>query len=186
MRTIRELAHAIDPARVRAAGAIRRMAITLTAKVLWQLTGFRLPDGTTETALAEVFGGIGFFARPPSGSKPEAIVLMVGDANTPVIVALRDEQTRAKVAGAFKPNESGVFNTLSIVYVKDDGTIEARSTGGTAKRLATNDDLAALINILATWVVVPMDGGAALKTAIQAYQTAHPTWPAGTSKLKGE
>ncbi len=178
MKTVRELAQSVEPFRVKVTGSIRRMAIALTARTLWQLVGHRV--GTqTETIQAETFSGIGFYARPPSTGKPEAIVLMVGDASAPVVVAVRDEKTRAAIAGALAEDESAVFNTKAIVHVKADGTIEARSASGVAKSLATKDD----IDALKSWALThthPAPGGA----------TSAPTDPPpdadGTNVLKGE
>lgn len=190
MKTLRELARAVDPERNRVAGAIRRMAITLTSKVLWQLTGYEV-DGETETFTAEPFTGIGFAARPPNSSKPEAVVVMIGDAQHPVIIAVRDEKTRAAAAAAlgFKADEAAIFNSKAAVHVKDDSTIEARSLGGTAEELGTKKDLRYMREAIAALV-----GGAAALAAIDAKvagnvdpaATTAAQWPRGTKKLKGE
>ncbi|MGN6103738.1 MAG: hypothetical protein ACTHU0_01415 [Kofleriaceae bacterium] len=188
MRTVEELQHALDPRVARAAGAIRRMAVSLTARVLWQLVGFQIPGARgasqTETASAEPFLGIGFHARPPSSGKPEAIVLMVGDAQHPVVVAVRDEKTRAAVAGALAENETAMFNSRSVVHIKADGTIEARSAGGTAGPLALHASLVSLREAFQSWTPVTGDGGAALKTVLSDLFARE--WPKGTTKLKGE
>lgn len=187
----RDFAKQIDPTMQALKGAIRRMAITLTTKALWQLAGFRQADGTTETRMAEVFSGIGFYARPPSSGSPEAVVTMLGaDSASPVVVATRDEATRAAVAGGLAADETMVFTSQAVVYVKADGTIEIRSHNGSAQSLATNADLAAILSVLKTWTPVANDGGAALKTAILALvsdkQVDTPNWPIGTTKIKGE
>ena len=148
MRTTQTLLESTDPRWIRVAGMVRRMAISLTTKVLWQLVGFRLPDGTREVVSAEVFGGIGFFARPPSSGDPEAIVVSVGDASAPMIIAVRDEKTRAAIAGALRLGETAVYTDQVIVHLRDDGTIEARSAGGAAVPLATRADVAALANFV--------------------------------------
>jgi phage gp45-like len=132
MRSKEVLLESTDPRWIKVAGMVRRMAISLTSKVLWQLVGFQLPDGSKEVSKAEAFTGIGFFARPPSSGSPEAIVVSVGDASAPMIVAVRDEKTRAAIVGALKVGESAVYNDKAIVYVKDDGTIEARTATGLA------------------------------------------------------
>lgn len=186
MKSPRDLAGDTDPLLQQLRGMVRRFAITLTSKALWQLAGFRQADGSTETRQVEVFSGIGFYARPPSSGSPEAIAVMVGDASVPMIVATRDEKTRAAVAGNVQPGETAMFTPLAIVYMKSDGTIEVRSVSGTAKPLAVNAELAGLISVLDGWTPVPNDGGAALKTAFSAYKLAHPGWPLGTQKIKGE
>lgn len=121
-----------DPLLVRARGAIRRMAVTLTSQVLWQLAGFRMPDQSREAFNAEVFGGIGIYARPPDSTQPEAIVLMVGDAKAPAIVAVRDEATRAAVAGALKADETMVFNSEVCMHATADGHVDLRAASGAA------------------------------------------------------
>lgn len=187
MKTVAELMHATSPSAARAAGAVRRMAIRLTARALWQLAGYVI-DGETEVVSVEPFTGIGHAARPPASSKPEAIVLMVGDAKHPVVVAVRDEQTRAAIAGALKADESMLFNSKALVHVKDDATIEARKPAGTALSLAPQAELSRFL--IALTAAIATLGGAiaapelsALKTAIEALV---PAWPAGTTVLKGE
>jgi hypothetical protein len=201
MRDRAELADLLDPLRLRVAAIVRRVVVTLTSKVSWQVKGFDSPAGTNVFS-AEIFPGIGFYARPPAkGGKVEAVVVNVGaDAGTPAIVGTRDEATRAAVdaaIGGFKDDESGVFNTKSIVRVKADGTIEARSIGGAAVALATKAD----VDALAAYVAKQFDAaaghkhvvaGAATTTittgtaALPAPTLEAPPAAAGTSKLKGE
>lgn len=177
MKSVSELMEAVDPARKRIAGAVRRMAITLTAKVLWQLTGYKI-DGQTETFSAEPFTGIGISARPPTASKPEAIVLMVGDAKNPTIIAVRDEQTRAKVAGALGVDETMLFNSKAVVHVKANETVEVRKPGGVAVALATKADVTALANFVQGLFV----GGSG--SAVVPPGTV--PQPSGTTVLKGQ
>jgi len=186
MRSKEALLESTDPRWLKVAGMVRRMAISLTSKVLWQLVGYRLPDGSTEVTKAEAFTGIGFFARPPSSGDPEAIVMSVGDATVPVIVAVRDEKTRAAIVGALKIGETAMYTDKALVYVKDDGTIEARSGGGTAAALATKADLDALKGAFTNWTPAPSDGGAALKALLTKLFGDPPGWPVGTKTLKGE
>lgn len=139
MRSTETLRAPFTQAAVHAAGAIRRMAVTLTSRALWQLTGFRMPDGKIETLPnAEPFLGFGFHARPPANGKPEAIVLMPhGDSKSVLVVAVRDEKTRQAIAGALSGDETAMFNSQAIVVVKADGTVEVRSKNGTAVPLLT-------------------------------------------------
>ena len=123
MRDARDHNKATDPLLLQLAGMVRRMAVSLTTKALWQIVGFRKSDGTQETRNAEPFTGIGFYSRPPSSGKPEAIVVMVGDANAPVVVATRDEKTRAASAGDLGADEAAIYNTLARAHVKSDGTV---------------------------------------------------------------
>lgn len=160
MKTVEQLNRTIAPDVVRAYGAIRRFVISLTDEVRWQLVGVLMPDGP-EAHRAEVFGGIGIYARPPAGVEAEAIAVMSGDANAPAIVGIREEQTRAAVAGNLQPDETALYNSKALVYVRQDGTIEARSKGGTAKRLATLDDLNALADWIHTEMIVNASGATA-------------------------
>lgn len=185
MNSSADFARETDPLLLRLKTSIRRMAVSLTTKVLWQLVGHKLPDGTTETVNAEPFNGIGFYALPPSDGKPEAIVLQVGGSQTLVIVGVRDEKTRAASAGSLKANESAMFNTLSIFIVKDDGVMEARSIHGAALAVAQNPDLAALVSTLSS-VAPGFGSGDAAIAALQAYVSAHPGFPIGSTKLKAE
>lgn len=129
-RTLKELAAETDPERIRRAGSLRRLAISFTAKPIWQLIGFKTPDGSVETMSSEPFTGIGVFARPPDGSKSEAIAAMIGDAGAPVIIAVRDEATRAKSAGDLKADETALYNSLARVHVRADGVIELAPVSG--------------------------------------------------------
>ena len=52
--------------------------------------------------------------------------------------------------------------------------------------VALNSDLAAIVNILATWMPVSSDGGAALKLAVTNYITAHPGFPVGSTTTKAK
>lgn len=138
-----------DPLRHRVAGAIRRMVVRLTGKdggptrTLWQLVGVRL-GASEEVVEAEHFLGIGFYSRPGSDGRPEAIVVNVGGANAPAIVAVRDEKTRQAMAGAIKAGETMVYTPLLVMHMKDDQTVEIRTANGTAGTLAFQADLAAL------------------------------------------
>lgn len=121
-----------DPLLLQLKGLVRRMAITLTVKALWQLAGFRLPDGKTETRQVEPFTGIGFYSRPPSSGKPEAIAVMVGDSTSPAIVATRDEKTRSAVAGGLQEDETMLFNSQAVVHATATGEVHMRSANGVA------------------------------------------------------
>lgn len=177
----------MSSAAVAAVGAIRRMAITLTAKALWQLTGFSLGDGNQETFNAEAFGGIGFYARPPASGKPEAIAVSVGGAKTMVIIGVRDEATRSSVAGSIDQDEAMMFGSQAVVYVKKDGTVEIRTPSGVAFPLALKSDVASLATTFNahTHPFVGVTAGSPGTTAtILPANVALP--PTGTSVLKGQ
>lgn len=178
MSNAKNFAAITDPLLAKLKGALRRMAITATHGAIWRLAGYRMPNGTTETMPAEVFSGIGFFARPPKGADAEAAVVNIGGATAPVIVATRDEATRRAVAGAIADDETAVHNSKAIMIIKADGTIEARSPGGIAQPLATLADVQALRDYVAN-LLVGGSGSAAAPPGLV------PT-PTGTTKLKGE
>lgn len=169
-----------DPSEQRIRGMVRRLAVAVTSRVLWQLTGVRSLDGTTETIAAEVFPGVGFFARPrTSGGAPEAILVNVGGATAPAVVATRDEKTRAEVA-PLAADESAMFNSEAIVHVKANGEIHARSAGGSAVALATKAD----IDALRTWAAAHLHNDPS--SGVTSTPTVAPPTAAGTSVLKGE
>jgi hypothetical protein len=183
--TSKQLAADTDPVLRRLKGLVRRMAVGATTRIIWRLTGVRLEVGT-EQLDAEVFSGLGVYARPTANSKAEAIVVNVGGAQVPVIVATRDAgslQTMMRALGG-KPaaGELIVFAPAggAVIYCKADGTVEVRTPGGTAARLAKFNPIQQLRNIFSTWVPVPMDGGAALKALLDDWL------PEGTDVLKGE
>lgn len=181
MRSIKELAEAVDPARKRIEGLVRRVVTSIAgAKAIWQFTGVRQLDGSTETFSAEVFSGVGIFARPPSDVAAEAIVVMVGDGKVPIAIAVRDEKTRQAMAGNFAPDETGLYNSQAIVHITSSGGIEARSKLGVALPLPTLADANALKAAIAA---APTTDVSSFKAAILASLAS---WPVGTTKLKGE
>lgn len=158
---------------------LRRMTVSLHKGRLWQVVG-HIIGSETETSDCEPFQGIGFAARPDSSERAEAIVAQLGDSRHVVIVATRNEDARRIWDALILANTASMFNNLVIVRCTEDGTVEAHSEGGTAVPLATKADLDALRSAISGAVIVPNDGGAALKTAML-------TWtPVGTSVLKGE
>ena len=132
-----------DPFRRMIYGLIRRMVVTLSGGATdprWQLLGVRTLAGDDERVIAEPFLGIGFYARPESDGKPEAIVVNVGGANAPAVIAVRDEKTRKAIANAIKAGETMIFNARACIYLKDDGTIEIRAPGGSAEPLVKRSE----------------------------------------------
>lgn len=158
-------------------GLVRRMVVRLASSGIWGLAGFRAAG---EAFKAEVFQGLGLWAVPADNAVVEAVVLSVGaDARTPIVVQLRDEKTRAAVAAALAADSTVLHNTVAGVYVLPDGSVEARTHGGAAKRLATLDDLQAH----ASWAethVHPVPGGTSSAPSVG------PPTPTGTVVLKGE
>lgn len=139
-------------------GKIRRMAVSVTNVLagvgtttasFWQVVGHLLVDNTTrETADAEVFSGVGFYARPPADANAEAIVTFLGEsAANPVAIATRDEATRKKVAGAALQDETFMFNSKVAIRMTASGQIQAYLVGGPAPvQLALKSDVDAVIS----------------------------------------
>lgn len=115
-------------------GMIRRMAVQATSALLWRLKGHTI-EGVTETPLAQPFQGVGFFSRPAKGSRAEAIMVSVGEAQHAVIVATRDEDLRRlhKTALEAGPDMAAMFNSATIVIINPSGTVEIRSRLGVAQ-----------------------------------------------------
>lgn len=173
-----EFAGEVGPDARKIAGMVRRVAITLTRRVLWQILGHKLLDEKPETRDAEPFTGVGFYSRPSASGKPEAVVVFAGGAGNPLIVATRDEKTRAalfKVAGELAENETAIFNSQSLIVIKADGTVEIRSAAGVAKKLVTFDEFMNHTHLTA---------GTGAPVAPTALVPSPPL--VGTSKLKGE
>src|SRR5690606_8766430 len=135
---------------------------------------------------AEVFAGIGFASRPATNGTPEAIVVNVGGAKVPVIVATRDHRTLKAVLADLGELEAGstlVHNGAAVVYVRANGTVEIRTPRGTARRLATLEDVEAFRDDLDghEHTYVPPGGGSSTTTGGPSV-----TAPRGTSVLRGE
>lgn len=130
------------------AGVARRVAVRLTSSAFWQTIGHLLLDNTTqETADAEVFSGIGYYARPPAGANAEAIQIHPGGPANPVLVAMRDEATRKKVAGAALQDETFVYNSKVAIRLTSGGRIQAYLVGGPAPvQLALKSDVDAVVS----------------------------------------
>lgn len=182
------LARATDPVERKLAGLVRRMAIAATAKALWQVAGYLLPDSKREVLFAELFAGIGLYGRPPADSKPEAVVVNVGGAaGAPAIVGIRDEQTRAAVAGAVKADETMLYNSKVVVYLKDNGTLEARTVGGVAVELALKSDVQDVVTKYNGHAHAdPATGFTGTPVTAPAGTPRLASNPVGTSKFKAE
>lgn len=167
-------------AAVRIRSMVRRAFAAVASGGLWQVGGY---DGESQNENVEVFPGVGYAARPSDASvaagNPEVIVVNVGGSHAhPVIIATRDESVRV----ALDEDETAVFNSQALVKIKNDGTIEATSIGGTAVELALKSELDSLKTYLDAHVHINVTAGA-VSSGIPL--TASPT-PAGTTVLKGE
>lgn len=187
-----EFADQIGAFRRQLAGLARRMVVKLTDGGIWQLAGHSLFEpATRETVQAVNFPGIGIAARPPVGGAPEAVVIQIGGANNPAIVALRDEATRSASAGDLESDEVAIFNTTARVRVRANGTIEIASIAGllveptlrgTTYRAAEDMMLTALAAYLtAAATAFTALGQAAAATAATAAATAITTFQGAAS-----
>lgn len=184
-RSAKSKARVGDPIELRLRNMVRRFAVTVTsAAAVWKVLGIRGLDGEDETVTAEVFQGVGFAARPSTTGSPEVIVVNVGGAKVPVIVASRDHKTLKAVLaelGELAAGDAVIYSPAAVVYVRANGTVEIKTPGGVAQKLATLADLEALRTAIQNTVIAPGDGGAALKAAILAA-----VWTTGTTVLKAE
>jgi phage gp45-like len=189
-RTARDHARATDPLERKLRGLVRRFSVTATAAAsAWKLLGLRGLDGEDEAPTVELFQGVGYAARPPASGKPEAIVVNVGGARAPVIIAVRDEKTYAALRAAgieLAPGEVVIFGTAAggAVYLRAGGKVEIRTAGGTAKALAFQEDLDALRDYIANTLTLPVIGGGG-GTAGPSASPAPPT-STGTTVLEAE
>ena len=190
-RSAADLAGYGAPLARKVAGMVRRFLVEFSFSSIpahkitgiWQLRGFR---ELKEVVKLEVFQGIGIWARPPkSGKQPhvEAIAVSVGDSDNQVVIATRDEKTRKALALALDvvEDETILHNTQAVVAIRADGTIQARSYGGTAVPLATLADLQALRDWIGSTMIIATPAGNSTPGT-----TVDPPTPAGTTVLKGE
>lgn len=168
MRTRAELREAVDPLFVALRGLVRRMGITSGSGPIWKFIGVRMWDGTDETRDVEPFTGIGFYSQPPASGKPEAIVVMVGDANSPACVATRDEATRSASAGDLAADETAIFNSLVRAHCKADGTIELKTILGLAQKMLLGETYRAAEDTLLTGLNTFVAAQGVYNTAVSA------------------
>ena len=182
----------VGKAATMARAAIRKLTIELTSGALWNLLGLVAGD---EEQSVPVFSGIGWYARPPDGANSEAVVAkMGGGSQNPAIIASRDEDTRKAVTEAndLAEDETIAFNSKCVLYLKADGTIEAKTTGGVAVALALKSDVDTLGTHVDTHKHAGLLGGTgsalALTTSPQDPLGMVDNSPAvvGTAKLKAE
>lgn len=145
--TKEDLARERGPRERRSRGLTRRMRIRSTGGSQWQVTGYTFL-GHVETDNPEPFTGVGFYSRPRSSSRAEAVVITIGEAQHRVIVATRDEDLRRLWKDELdeESDVAAMFNVTTIVLIKPDGTVEIRSQGGAAVSLAKLAELQALAN----------------------------------------
>lgn len=187
-RTPAELAAMNSPAARKVAGMIRKLVVLFTGKGTWELQGFR---ALQERVRAEVFQGLGLWARPPANAQVTAVVVSVGDSDNPVVIALRDERTRQAVANALADDETLLHNSLAGVHLQADGTVHVRAHGGVAERLPTWSDFQALLDWIADHGHTGVTTGAGISGPPNVSPIAVPPGapvptPTGTTVLRGQ
>lgn len=134
----------LSDVQLRLSNVVRHVAIGDASALEWVLEGLSDDEGNIENPKADVFAGVGFMSRPRAKVETEAVVLNVaGDQNHPLIVGSRDPELDQKFVKAESPGHdmSALYNSLATLHVLPDGTIVARSLGGTAVPLALKSDL---------------------------------------------
>ena len=177
-KTTAELKREQGPEARSNASRLRRLAIGITSRVFWQLVGYKSHESKTPTTDAEPFTGIGFYARPRSTDRAEAVLASIGDARHSVIIATRNEDVRKQIAN-LEEDETAIFTSQSTVVIKADGTIEIRSANGVALPLPTLQEIASFIS--AYNLHVHTETG-----TVTTVPTVLVSAPSGTTVLKAE
>jgi hypothetical protein len=102
---------------------IRRMQLVASSAVQWSLQGFLDEDGSVEAEEAEVFPGVGVFARPKSGDNAEAIVLKVGGASGHAVIVATRNQDGIKRIGSLGEDETIIFTSTTAVKITASGQV---------------------------------------------------------------
>jgi hypothetical protein len=111
-------------------GMVRRMRLAASSAVRWTVEGFVDHDGKVESDEAEVFPGVGVFARPLASDTTEVILLKVGGASGHAVIVATRNQDGIKRIGALAPDETIIFNSTIAVKLTADGAIQIGSVGG--------------------------------------------------------
>lgn len=136
----RELAANVGKAARRLRNLLRRVSVTQSSGGVWTVELGVDETGETFREQAEVFEGAGFSARPPTDQGEAILVTINASADHPVIIATRDEATRASVVKTvgLEPDETIVFNSGYVLKLASDG-VKVGAVGGTFKAVALAD-----------------------------------------------
>lgn len=142
MPTLRELRERTAAFALLLKQSIRRLTVTSSAGLLWNLEGHTDDAGNVEPFTAQVFHNVGTYARPPAGAGQAIVLLVGGSSGAPAVIATRDAATLLAVLQRFAvgDDEALLYNGAAAVHVKADGTIEARTAAGVAVPLMTKAD----------------------------------------------
>lgn len=182
---LRQVGHVLRPIATRVANSIARGVIQLvndTKKM--QLVQLGVLDGedVEGAAGAEHFQPYGFASVPIVGA--EGVVLFPnGDRAHPLVVVVADRRYRP-IGGA--PGTVMLHNHVDArVVLLPDGTIEARSAGGTATKLPTLADYNALRAAFNSHMhATAGTGPPVIPTPVAGVIPVPP--PSGTTRLKAE
>lgn len=120
----------------------RRMRVAATAAVTWAIEGAEDDDGSVETDDAEVFPGVGFYARPKAGDATEAVVVEIGGAPGHAVVIATRNMDGIKRLGSIGEDETLIFNSTTAIKISADGTISIGAIGAPLTPLANGVVLA--------------------------------------------
>lgn len=165
-----------SPIMNRVNGMVRKVVVRLaSATGLWGLLGFVDGEGEPEKFHdVEVFSNVGFWSRPRSSAKAEAVVVHVGgETGQPVVIATRDKTIQIEL----DEDETAIFNSSVRVVLRKNGTVEIDDGGG-AEPLATKAELKALADFVQGLFV-----GGTGSAVVPAGTVPQPT---GTTVLKGK
>lgn len=100
-------------------------------------------DGSVEEDEMDGFGPVGLASRPAADTTVEAAVAFVGaDGAHPIALSYLDGQRRIVInAVGLDADETLVYTSQAVVKLCADGTVEIRSLSGSAKRLATAEEV---------------------------------------------
>lgn len=187
---IDQLSHLLRPLRTRVANTVARAVIrNVDDSTKMQLLQIEILKGEIRDG-AEHVQPYGFASVPLAGADTAAVIFPNGDRSHPLVVSVADRRYRPTGG---EPGQVTVYNhTGAKITLTKDGDIVAtpapgRSVlvddGSGAAPLPTMADFNGLITIMSTCGAGP---ATALPATLGNYQTAHPTWPDGTTVLKGK
>ena len=110
-------------------GIVRRMRLVASSAVAWTAAGVVDADGSVEADDAEVFPGIGFYARPKSGDNAEVILLKVGGQSGHAVIVATRNQDGIKRIGELGEDETIVFTSTTAVKIDSAGQVLVGAIG---------------------------------------------------------
>jgi hypothetical protein len=140
------------------ANLARRVVFGATSGGQWTIRGYETDDDIegSDDDPADVFGGIGIYAKPASEDDAEGVLINIGGkADHPTIAAVRNEDARKRYVDEFgdiSAGEIAIFNSSGksrvIIEAGGDIVLEAesgkeifvRSPGGSTDQLVTKTD----------------------------------------------